>query len=131
LFEDDFLAWRYGPVVDRIYKHLKGFGAQEVDTVIQEPSFAGKSSGPWSGTAAIDPDDAQTLDFLEEVWPTYSSIETLGLVNMTYSDNAPWRQIASGLSHWSYETKIVPKDLIKLHISSYLENAPPKDNAAL
>lgn len=124
LFEDDFCAWRYGPVVDRVYHQLKNFGSDVIETKIQDHTITLQSSMPWAGTAAIEDDDLQTLNFLEEFWPLYSPINPWGLVNIANRDNGPWRKIADAISTWESNSKIVPKELIKLHFTNYLANNP-------
>jgi uncharacterized phage-associated protein len=131
LFEDDFQAWRYGPVVDRVYHQLKYYGGDVIDTKLQDYSGPAKSSVPFAAAAAIDPDDRQTLDFLEEIWPIYSPINPWGLVSMSNRDNGPWRKIADAISSWETKSKIVPKELIKLHFTTYLESGPPESGPAI
>ena len=130
LFDEDFNAWRYGPIVDKVYQQLKGFGGNEIFTKIHSHTFAFKSSGPWEAATAIDEDDDRTLDFLERYWTSYSRMSNLDLVSMSSRDSGPWRQIAGSIQSWDATSAIVPKELIKFHFCNYQESPPARKDDA-
>lgn len=102
LFNDDFYAWDYGPVVPEIYRKYKVAGRgkiQGVDNENYDENFS-------------DEENQLLIDVLRE----YSKYSTSGLVSLSHKAGSPWDK-ARKIS----KDKLIPKDDIK----AYFESQPP------
>lgn len=75
LFDDDVLAWKFGPVVRNVYDELSQFGAADLRFVGYDDT-----------TTVSDPD---TIRFLNSIWRSYGSLSPGELVNRTHLSE-PW-----------------------------------------
>lgn len=74
LFEDEFEAWRYGPVNLEVYSEFKRYGRAEL------PEFEGRSD------VRMTQSEQETL---EAVWDAYASWDAYALVELTHHQT-PW-----------------------------------------
>lgn len=79
LFDDDFKAWEYGPVIPSIYQKYKRYGKNNI-----EGDFEGFNPDGYSL------DDIDTLTSVSRVYGRYS---TPALVNLSH-DTEPWKNTA-------------------------------------
>lgn len=83
LYEEDSLAWEYGPVVDSVYQEYKKQRDLTKDEFITEDVFNDYSE------LMANTDIAMLLD---EVWNKYGSKRASELVTITHSPGSPWAQ---------------------------------------
>lgn len=76
LFEDDFQAWQYGPVIPEIYRRFSIWGGERITAKINA-SFREPSS------------DDRTI--IEPVIRRYRERHPWDLVNETHAQGTPWR----------------------------------------
>lgn len=75
LFEEDILAWQYGPVVPEVYHYYKNRGAAAIEVPTE-----------------IDTElDESELEILQEVYKVYGQYSALKLMEMTHMES-PWQQ---------------------------------------
>lgn len=94
LFEDDIVAWQYGPVVKDVYV-----------------SFAPNQGNVISDSLSPDYRDEMTpgeINFLLDIGKNYGDISTRVLVDMTHVKGGPWFQCYNGLPK-----TVIPQDLIR------------------
>ena len=107
LFDDDFKAWEYGPVVSDIYQKYKCYGRKpfsEIDSDYCSEDFA--------------PDE---LEVLLDVAREYGKLATSELVNITHRNNSPWVTSFTSLG------QAIPKHQIKDYFSA-LDNLKTFDD---
>jgi len=75
LINDDIEAWKYGPVVPRLYHEFKKYGA----TAIKAPANA--------PDVEIDP---ETKGLLQAVWKRYSKFTGIQLSTLTHEPGYAW-----------------------------------------
>ena len=73
LFEEDFEAWMYGPVVPVVYETYKEHGKQGIE---------------YTGDVISLPQEEEAL--FKEVFRVYGEYSAIGLMHMTHSE-APWK----------------------------------------
>lgn len=73
LFSDDFVAWQYGPVNERVYEEFKKYGRSEI------PEIEGRDN--------ISDSDAK--ETLESIWIEYGKKSAYDLVELTHQQQ-PW-----------------------------------------
>lgn len=93
LFEEDFQAWRLGPVIKSIYDEYKVCGRQAISYV--NDSF---NDGAFT---------AEEVDLLTDVLISYGKYSAQGLVNLTHEKGSPW-----DISYKNGENSIIPKSKI-------------------
>lgn len=79
MFQEDFVAWQYGPVIVRLYNELKQFGRNQVEL----PPVAGSVEDEFS-------DDQ--LDVIASVYKTFGQFSAWKLRDMTHAE-APWLDV--------------------------------------
>lgn len=75
LFEDDLVAWQYGPVVPNVYSNFKSFGRGEI-------SLSNDGS-----IIALSHDEESLFDEVYEVYGQFSAIK---LMEMAHNE-MPWK----------------------------------------
>lgn len=93
LVRDPILAWQYGPVVRSVYDVFRRFGSDPITTKAKRlcnSSFRdGKIQFDFEEIRAnLTEHDA---GLIAQVWKVYSPYEAFQLVEMTHSDDGPWK----------------------------------------
>ena len=102
LFNEDIKAWKYGPVVESIYRKYHSYGRN----IITECT-------PGFNASAITTDD---LQLLIDVYSRYRSYSISRLVEKSHGDNTPWAKV-----YRDGENMTIPLNLI----SEYFRNHTP------
>lgn len=103
LIDDKIEAWKYGPVVPKIYHSFKHYGNEQItnlDFDIQTFSY-------------LQPNDNRIVAFLKKIWEVYNPFTALQLSAMTHEINSPWDIVwnqQNGKAKFSAE---IPNDIIK------------------
>ena len=77
-FVDDFCAWQYGPVNERVYETFKKYGRSEIPEV--------------EGCSRIT--DESVEETIEAIWLEYGKSTAYDLVELTHSQS-PWKNAYS------------------------------------
>lgn len=91
LIEEDFEAWKMGPVIRSIYREYRGRGSTPIEI---------------EGEITCD---EKLETFLKEVWKIFGKFSAVELVNLTHKSGSPWEKFYDE----SDPTKTIPKDAIK------------------
>lgn len=79
LFKDEIRAWRWGPVIPRLYNRLKKYGAGYVTELIPlEPQM---------GTVGT-----QEMRLIAAVWKAFKSYSGIALSQLTHQKGTPWKE---------------------------------------
>lgn len=108
LFEDDFEAWPYGPVIENIYNEYKLYGRNIITNT--------------SKNFDIDAIDSKTFDFLMDVFANYYGVSTAALINETHKKGSPWNKVYNG-----NKGTVIPKESIKEYFVSCSKMETIKD----
>lgn len=130
LFEEDFEAWPWGPVVRDIYYQTKDFGRAPVTQFVWRltPTPAGKIFVDVSfETPRVD--DPELKAFLKQVWDTHKRYSGVQLSNSTHGATEPWGIIKSRVKTLEHKPTI-PNELIAEVFKKKLENARTNNPAA-
>lgn len=82
IFAEDFMAWKYGPVVPSVYEEFQHFK----DKPITE--FYKKSNGEVS--VANEKVNLELSDILDEVWDNYKIYNGIELSELTHKKGSAW-----------------------------------------
>ncbi|MCC6230530.1 MAG: SocA family protein [Phycisphaerales bacterium] len=118
LFDEDFEAWRWGPVLRSLRSEFKNFGAEPITVRAKDVRFVpGKGIEPFIPSIADCPDQnlpyAQAL--LDRAWVIYGGYTGIQLSNMTHADGTPWKQIYDRFGGAIPHGITIPKDAMKAY----------------
>lgn len=82
LFNEDFEAWMYGPVIPSVYEHFKRYGNKGIE--------------PPTDTLVELTREEEAL--FQEVFYVYDEYSASGLVRLTHSET-PWKSTPCGVGH--------------------------------
>ncbi|WP_426283113.1 Panacea domain-containing protein [Sphingomonas sp. NFX23] len=116
LFENDFEAWPWGPVVRDVYVQTKDYGRSRVSSPITEFSW-GPGGPSVSAPTGVRP---ELKDFIRSVWDTLKVYNGVQLSNSTHAPGEPWTIIKDTIGT---DTKpVIPNDLIRQVFQTKLVN---------
>lgn len=105
LFYNEVKAWDWGPVIPKLYKALRRYGAGVVTELIpiDEPQEL----------------DSRAMSVLKQVWTAYGPYSGPQLSTITHQEDTPWRE--------TYEKDkygIIPNELIAAHYKKLINERP-------
>lgn len=95
LFEEDFQAWTYGPVITALYQEYKDYGWRSIQEEFELPE--------------IEP---EKLESIEQIVEAYGRYDGAALVTMTHREY-PWLEARKGLSETEGSNALISKDSMK------------------
>lgn len=114
LFNEDFVAWKFGPVVESVYHEFKIFGNNYI-----APDFYQKNDFEKryiSFTDSLTQDHKACLDVTYKAFGHFSAYE---LVELTHVKDSPWSK-----AYQEDANNVIKKDDIKnFFLSTYLNKA--------
>lgn len=100
LFEEDFYAWQYGPVVPEVYRAFSSYSflALEPQKNYQKENLS-----------------EDTREFIDNIVNNYSSYSNMSLIDKTHNES-PWKNTFSPYNEW----KKIEKGAIKEYFINQL-----------
>lgn len=108
LFEDEFEAWVYGPVVRKIFNHMKDNGC--IFSLIEEWNT-------YELTEIKELDDEGIKNFIDEDIKKYLSLSSIELVEKSHN-TLPWKETRGELEYDEPSDKVISFELIKKFVKS-------------
>ncbi len=108
LFTDDVSAWKYGPVIEPIYRHFKGFKAEKIEL----PHLDEIES-------RLDEDAEQVM---KGVLDLYGKESAVGLVNITHQKDTPWDVVWNEQKGSKHLFATIPDEIIREHYLKVISN---------
>jgi uncharacterized phage-associated protein len=100
VFDEDVLAWKYGPVVKEVYNKFSPYGAQNIAISDYKPETS----------CEFNTDDK---DIINAIWDKYKSFKPTELVTMTHLSK-PWKQV-----FYDPNNEIIYTDLMRDYFKQY------------
>ena len=115
LIDEEFQAWRYGPVSPSLYQAVKGYG----DDPVTELLYIDKDWDyePLRVIPKVDSDDSESREIIGTVWQVYGSHSAARLSQITHELGTPWRQIYDSYNGLIPYWKTIPDNMIKQYYS--------------
>lgn len=102
-------AWKYGPVINSVYKEFKAFGNSQITRL----------GTIMDGLRMVTPFVSEDKkDFLNKIWDVYKDYNGLQLSTLTHQMNTPWNDIWNKQGGKNVSSAIIPNDLIQQHYKS-------------
>lgn len=125
LFEDDFEAWPWGPVVRDIYSQTRSYGRAPITGRLSELQKVGGNSLDWNFSIPKGVEAEELKDFIRQVWDSHKSYSGVQLSNSTHAAGEPWTIIKDRYGSLDSKPKI-PNEIIaaifKKKLDRSLEN---------
>lgn len=129
LFDEDFEAWPWGPVVRDVYNQTRRFGSGPVLDRLSHLERTGTNVLDWRFAPPPPISDRATRDFLEDVWRSHKDFSAIQLSNSTHADGEPWTIVKQ--RYGSLDGKpTIPNDLIASVFKAKLESAQLENTGA-
>ena len=97
LFTDKIYAFKYGPVVDTVYKRYKEYGYKSIDEEQKDIDSRNISEMPAKSRILFAENGTEKLISIEKTLKKYGSLSATDLVDLTHKDNSPWSKSFKGL----------------------------------
>jgi len=111
LFEDDFEAWPWGPVVRDIYSQTRGYGRAPITGRLSELQKVGGNLLDWRFSTPKGVEDKELKEFVRQVWDSHKNYSGVQLSNSTHAAGEPWTIIKDRYGSLDSKPKI-PNDVI-------------------
>lgn len=106
LIDENPEAWKYGPVVPRVYHEFKRFGKSPIKMEIQLKE---------------DELPSNTREFLDKIWSVYGRFTAIQLSEKTHQPGTPWYIVWHNNRKKAGETLQIPDTLIRNYYRRMLE----------
>lgn len=110
LFQEDFQAWKYGPVYPPLYFEHKKFGKNRIVCDFECPDIA------------FDKER-----FLKGIAHNFFHIDPNVLSGMTHKEGSPWKITRKNLSSKEHSNEVIPKELIKEYYEKLINDSDEND----
>lgn len=80
LFDEEWVAWNYGPVSKTLYKKYRDYGSMPIELSEEEESLGDNISDI-------------NKDYIVKIYNTFGQLEAFKLVTLTHLDGSPWHKI--------------------------------------
>jgi uncharacterized phage-associated protein len=129
LFEEDFEAWPWGPVVRDIYFQTARFGRSPIDIPVTRlvPSATGSMLDARFESPSVE--DSGILSHIEAVWSAHKHYTGIQLSNSTHNQGEPWRILRNHYGDLEHKPTI-PNDLIAQVFKQKIKNDQPANSTA-
>ena len=107
LFEDKIFAYKFGPVIDSVYKKYRIYGKDSIDE--EEVMPKRKYSRSARSRILFSEDGITKMVSILSTLQKYGSWDANSLVTLTHKDGAPWRHCDSSLSDQEMKDDIIKK----------------------
>ena len=110
LFTDKIYAFKYGPVVDTVYKKYKEYGYKPIEQETKDIDIKGIKEMPAKRTIKISEDGTEKIASIDKTLSKYGALSASDLVKLTHGEETPWFKSFKG-AHESYSS--IRPDIIK------------------
>ena len=115
LIEDPVEAWKFGPVVRKLYAALSRYGSGPVRKQIHwgdDTVFYREDNGDIA-TEELEPEEESVID---EVWRNYGRLPAFKLSALTHERGTPWSE-----TYVRGPNRVIPNELIEEHFKELLD----------
>jgi uncharacterized phage-associated protein len=128
LFEDDFEAWPWGPVVRDIYSQTRDYGRLPVSGRLSELQKVGGGLLDWKLSIPNGVESEGLKDFIRQVWDTHKSYSGIQLSNSTHAQGEPWTIVKDRYGNLDSKPKI-PNEIIRAVFKKKLDSGSQDPSA--
>ncbi len=104
LIDDNFVRWRFGPVIPSLYYQLRSYGSKPVHDYIRQLSPTNQAI-----IYMMSDEDSTSWNFLDQVFDKFGHLDGISLSALTHRENSSW-------SNGEIDTVITIDDMKKAKI---------------
>ena len=108
LFTDKIYAFKYGPVVDTVYKKYKEYGYKPIEKETMDIDSKNIFEMPAKSRILFAEDGTEKILSIEKTLKKYGDLSAAELVDLTHRKDAPWSK--------SIKSKLLSYSQIKLNV---------------
>lgn len=97
LFTDKIYAFKYGPVVDTIYKRYKEYGYKSIEEEKEDIDSKNISEMPAKSRILFAEDGTEKILSIDKTLRKYGSLSASELVDVTHREETPWAKSFKGI----------------------------------
>jgi uncharacterized phage-associated protein len=129
LFEEDFEAWPWGPVVRDIYTQTNKFGRFPVSEKLNEIRRIGEGPLDFKMVAPDGVEGEELKAFVHAIWDSHKALSGIQLSNSTHAPGEPWTIIKE--QHGTLDNKpLIPNEVIAAVFKKKLADVRNSPNSA-
>lgn len=116
IFDEQFEAWRFGPVVPSIYKECKKYVRSDITKLITA------WDANWGEQVPVaSPSESDAIEVIDFVWRTYGHYDPIVLSQWTHESDGPWDRVTRSGSRIKRHA-LIPNELIQEYFEHALGN---------
>jgi uncharacterized phage-associated protein len=112
LIDEAVFAWKYGPVIKKIYSTFKRYKNSNIDEIYNLSDTSG------SAVSEYPMPNGEVLEFLDNIWSSYGNFDGITLSKITHIEGSPWYTIYYERGGKDKQDAIIPNNLIKEYYSA-------------
>lgn len=97
LFTDKIFAFKYGPVVDSVYKRYKEYGYKPIEKETVDIDSKNISEMPSKSRILFAEDGTEKILSIEKTLKKFGGLSASELVDLTHREKAPWSKSPKGI----------------------------------
>lgn len=110
LFTDKIVAYKYGPVIESVYKKYKKYGYKLIEERAKNIKIDNKYEMPSKSRILFAEDGTEKLISIEKTLNKYGNLSASKLVELTHKENTPWARTHKGPLVFN---SVIQNDVIK------------------
>ena len=118
LLDEVIYAWKYGPVIETIYRDFRKYGSSQISELYSEDGY----EYPFP--------DKEVNAFLDSIWNAYGKYNGIELSAMTHQPNTPWDIVWNQRGGKNLQHAIIGNDIIKAHYKEKINAVNAQRRAA-
>lgn len=122
LVDEQFQAWKYGPVLPSVYHEFKNFGLMGINREAEELLVGPDSRSIHWLPISLKDNTGFTQALLEKIWEIFGKYSGTHLSKMTHLPNTPWSIARAGRPENEHNIPI-PDGTIKPYFESLRKGA--------
>ena len=106
LIADSVQAWKYGPVIQSLYREFKQYGNTAVTSLATD----------FDGVPQV-PEGSPEIPLLDKIWEAYSPLTAMQLSSLTHEKGSPWHKTWHDDGGKEDMGAIIPNEVIRDYYS--------------
>ncbi|NOG55637.1 MAG: DUF4065 domain-containing protein [Planctomycetes bacterium] len=113
LINEPVMAWKYGPVIDTLWREFRDYGKNVIRAAA---SVYSADDGTFSRHEPhVRSEDMWYCELVNAVWTKYGRLSATQLSRLTHESGTPWYMVAKQFKFELPKNVIIPNDLIQEH----------------
>ena len=112
LFTDKIVAYKYGPVVEAVYRKNRKYGYKSIDEEAKNIESDVKYEMPSKSRILFAEDGTEKIISIEKTLNKYGNLSASELVELTHRENTPWTRTYKATL---FSNLVIENDIIKAY----------------